>query len=81
MNNQLFLIDNSNRIKPKRIIISFGEVTQPILWEVHIYPLVKTHSILREKSTVLGRWYIILWEKRILSLGKKKHIYAMVNGT
>ena len=25
--------------------ISFGEVKQPLLWEVHIYPLGKMHSI------------------------------------
>ena len=67
-----FYTDNSNRIKSKRIIKSFREVTQPILWEVHINPLVKTHSILREKSTILG-------EVVYYSLGKKHSILGEKN--
>ena len=51
--------------------IRFGEVKQPILWEVHIYPLGKTHSILWEKSTIL--WEVVYYPlgKRILSSGKR----------
>ena len=47
--------------------IRFGEVTQPILWEEHIYPLGKTHSILWEKSP-------ILWEVVYYPLGKPHSI-------
>ena len=47
--------------------IRFGEVKQPILWEVHIYPLGKAHSILWEKST-------ILWEVVYYPLGKPHSI-------
>ena len=52
---------------PKRMKIRFGEVKQPILWEVHIYPLGKAHSILWEKST-------ILWEVVYYPLGKPHSI-------
>ena len=40
--------------------ISFWEATQSILWEVHIYPLGKTHSIriLWEKTLFSRKWYI-----------------------
>ena len=58
----------------------FREVTQPILWEVHIYPLVKTHSILWEKSTILGEVVYYPLGKMHYFL-RKKHIYPMVSGT
>ena len=57
-------------------------MTQPILWEVHIYPLVKTHSILWEKSTILGEVvYYPLGKTHSILGGKKKHIYPMVSDT
>ena len=53
--------------------ISFGEVTQPILWEVQIYPLGKMHSILWEKSTIL--WEVVYYPRG------KGHGYPLVSGT